>query len=80
MRFRAFCPPGTGSCPPGPLLVAVGAGAVSGNWEGLAGFTLVILLPLLYRIRVEESALLLALGDHYRYYAAARKRLVPLVW
>jgi len=64
----------------GGLLVVVGAGAVSGNWVGLACFTLAILLPLLYRIRIEESALLLALGDRYRSYATAHKRLVPLVW
>ena len=64
----------------GGLLVVVGAGAVSGNWVGLACFTLAILLPLLHRIRIEESALLLALGDRYRSYATVHKRLVPLVW
>jgi len=64
----------------GVMLVVVGAGLVAGNWVGLTGFTLLILLPLLYRIRVEETALVVTLGDRYRSYAAAHKRLVPLVW
>lgn len=64
----------------GVMLVVVGAGVVVGNWIGLTGFTLLVLLPLLYRIRVEETALVVTLGDPYRAYAAAHKRLVPLVW
>jgi protein-S-isoprenylcysteine O-methyltransferase Ste14 len=34
------------------------------------------LLPLHYRIHVEENALLIALGDRYHAYAAHHKRLV----
>lgn len=64
----------------GVMLVVLGAGFVAGNWIGLIGFTVSILLPLLYRIRVEETALVGALGDRYRSYAAGHKRLVPLVW
>jgi protein-S-isoprenylcysteine O-methyltransferase Ste14 len=64
----------------GVLLVVIGAGLVNGNWAGLAGWTLLVLLPLLYRIHVEENALLVALGDRYREYAAHHKRLLPLVW
>jgi protein-S-isoprenylcysteine O-methyltransferase Ste14 len=64
----------------GVLLVVIGAGVVSGNWVGLAGWTLLVLLPLLYRIRVEENALLAARGDAYRRYASHHKRLIPLIW
>jgi protein-S-isoprenylcysteine O-methyltransferase Ste14 len=64
----------------GVLLVVLGAGAVSGNWVGLAGWTLLVTLPLLYRIHVEEHALIRMLGDAYRSYAAGHKRLIPLVW
>ena len=64
----------------GVLLVLIGAGAVSGNWVGLAGWTLLVLLPLLYRIHVEERALLTSRGDAYRSYASHHKRLIPLVW
>ena len=35
---------------------------------------------LVYRIGAEERALLRDLGDRYRDYAAARKRLIPFVW
>ncbi len=64
----------------GVVLVVVGAGLVTGNWIGLAAWSLLVVLPLLYRIHVEEHALLAALGDRYGTYAAAHKRLIPLVW
>jgi protein-S-isoprenylcysteine O-methyltransferase Ste14 len=64
----------------GVLLIVTGAGVVNGNWFGLLGWTLLIALPLLYRIHVEENALLSALGDRYRSHAAHHKRLMPLVW
>jgi protein-S-isoprenylcysteine O-methyltransferase Ste14 len=64
----------------GVLLIVIGAGLVNGNWVGLAGWTVLVLVPLLYRIHVEENALLIALGDRYRGYAAGHKRLVPLIW
>jgi protein-S-isoprenylcysteine O-methyltransferase Ste14 len=64
----------------GVILIVVGAGLVNGNWAGLGGWTLLVTLPLLYRIHVEEHALLIALGDRYRAYAAHHKRLVPRVW
>lgn len=64
----------------GVLLVVIGAGLVNGNWLGLAGWTLLVLLPLLYRIHVEENALLTTLGERYRAYAAHHKRLIPLIW
>jgi protein-S-isoprenylcysteine O-methyltransferase Ste14 len=64
----------------GVLLVVIGAGLVNGNWVGLVGWTVLVTLPLLYRIHVEETALLSALGDRYRAYAAHHRRLMPLVW
>jgi protein-S-isoprenylcysteine O-methyltransferase Ste14 len=64
----------------GVVLVVIGAGAVTGNWVGLVGWTILVVLPLLYRIRIEETALVAALGDSYRSYAAHHKRLVPRVW
>jgi protein-S-isoprenylcysteine O-methyltransferase Ste14 len=64
----------------GVLLVVVGSGAVAGNWVGLCGWTLLVALPLLYRIHVEQNALLTASGNAYRSYAAKHKRLIPLIW
>jgi protein-S-isoprenylcysteine O-methyltransferase Ste14 len=62
------------------LLIAIGAGLASANWAGLVVVVLLILTPLLWRIHIEENALLATLGDRYRAYAAHHKRLVPLVW
>ncbi len=44
----------------GVLLIVIGAGLVNSNLIGLGGWTPLILLPLLYRILVEENALLIA--------------------
>ncbi len=38
------------------------------------------LVIVLWRIRIEESALLATLDGRYRSYAAQHKRLVPLLW
>ncbi len=64
----------------GVVLIVVGSGLVAGNWFGLGAWTLLVCLPLLYRIHVEEAALLTALGDDYRRYALRHKRLIPLIW
>ncbi len=64
----------------GLLLAFAGLGLTSANWAGLAAMTLLPLAVILWRIHVEEGALLTTLGDRYRRYAAQHKRLVPLVW
>jgi protein-S-isoprenylcysteine O-methyltransferase Ste14 len=64
----------------GVLLILLGSGLVTGNWIGLAGWVVLVTAPLLYRIHVEENALLAAVGDRYRTYASCHKRLIPLVW
>jgi protein-S-isoprenylcysteine O-methyltransferase Ste14 len=52
----------------------------SANWAGLATITLLPLAMVVWRIRIEENALLTTLGERYRGYAGQHKRLVPLVW
>jgi protein-S-isoprenylcysteine O-methyltransferase Ste14 len=64
----------------GGLLLCAGAGLMCANWAGLAAMTLLPLAVTVWRIRLEETALLTGLGDRYRAYACDRKRLVPLVW
>ena len=64
----------------GLLLAIIGVGFFLGNWVSAMGLPLLVTAGLAYRIRVEERALLQALGDTYRDYAATRKRLVPLLW
>jgi protein-S-isoprenylcysteine O-methyltransferase Ste14 len=64
----------------GILLACIGVGLTSANWAALAGVTLPLLAYLLWRIHVEEKALLATLGDRYRAYASHHKRLVPAIW
>jgi protein-S-isoprenylcysteine O-methyltransferase Ste14 len=55
-------------------------GLFIGNWWSLAWLTLAVAGALVFRIRVEEHALMENLGDEYRGYAATHKRLVPFIW
>jgi protein-S-isoprenylcysteine O-methyltransferase Ste14 len=64
----------------GLLLVFAGAGLVLGNWLSAAGAVVLVLVALIYRLRIEERALTVALGDRYRAFAAGRARLIPYVW
>jgi protein-S-isoprenylcysteine O-methyltransferase Ste14 len=64
----------------GLLMFSVGIGVASANWVGLAGMTLPPLALIVWRIHIEETALLATLGDRYRTYASHHKRLVPIVW
>jgi protein-S-isoprenylcysteine O-methyltransferase Ste14 len=57
-----------------------GIGLVYDNWLGLMVLVTLSSTALVYRILVEERALEAALGQAYRSYAAAHKRLVPFVW
>jgi len=62
------------------LLAVVGLGLLSGNWWSLILLTGAVACGLVFRIHVEERALLQDLGDDYRSYAATHKRLVPFLW
>jgi protein-S-isoprenylcysteine O-methyltransferase Ste14 len=64
----------------GLLLVFVGVGVMAGNWLSAAGALVLVLIALIYRLRIEERALIAALGDRYRRFAASRARLIPYVW
>jgi protein-S-isoprenylcysteine O-methyltransferase Ste14 len=64
----------------GLLLIFLAAGLFIGNWLSLLSLTVAMASGLVFRIRVEERALMQNLGDGYRAYAATHKRLVPLIW
>jgi protein-S-isoprenylcysteine O-methyltransferase Ste14 len=64
----------------GLLIFFVGVGLALSNWLSLIILAVVPAAGLLVRIRSEERALLAALGDEYRRYAATRRRLFPGVW
>jgi protein-S-isoprenylcysteine O-methyltransferase Ste14 len=64
----------------GGLLATIGIGVLYGNWLSLATLALPCLAIVIWRIHIEEAALLATTDDRYRPYAAHHKRLVPLVW
>lgn len=64
----------------GLLLVFLGLGLELGDWLALVVAVVPPAAAIVYRIRVEERALLAGLGDAYRRYGAGRARLVPKVW
>ncbi|NNN08226.1 MAG: isoprenylcysteine carboxylmethyltransferase family protein [Acidimicrobiaceae bacterium] len=64
----------------GGLLAMVGIGVIYANWVGLVGFVVPCLVIIIWRIRIEEAALLWTVGPAYQMYATRRKRLVPFVW
>jgi protein-S-isoprenylcysteine O-methyltransferase Ste14 len=64
----------------GLLLIFIAVGLFIGNWYSFVVLTVAVAGGLVFRIRVEERALLQSLGDSYRDYAATHKRLVPLIW
>jgi protein-S-isoprenylcysteine O-methyltransferase Ste14 len=62
------------------LLAVTGLGLITRNWLALAVIVFGVTSCLVFRIRVEERALLGSSGDSYRSYAADHKRLIPYVW
>lgn len=64
----------------GMVLALLGVAVLLGNWLSLLVFLPVVMIGVVYRIRVEEAALLRDLGPAYAAYAHGRARLVPGVW
>ncbi|WP_203996617.1 methyltransferase family protein [Virgisporangium aurantiacum] len=64
----------------GLLLIALGLGLSAGNWLSLAVCVAGTTLGLVPRITVEESELVRVLGERYRAYQRATRRLVPGLW
>ena len=64
----------------GSITSFVGIGVALENWLSLAVLIVVPTIGLVVRIRVEERALLDALGEPYRQFSKSRARLIPNVW
>ena len=64
----------------GMIVTFFGLGLALGNWASLALLAVLPTAGLVYRIHFEERALLDALGEPYRRFAASRPRLFPGVW
>jgi protein-S-isoprenylcysteine O-methyltransferase len=64
----------------GALMAFLGLALCLANWASLAVMVVPVFLVFLRRMRVEEAALLHALGDQYRNYMNRTKRLIPAVY
>jgi protein-S-isoprenylcysteine O-methyltransferase len=62
------------------LLTMLGVGVALANVGSIAIIMLGGLAGILYRIRVEERALLTAFDGAYRDYSRRTRRLIPFVW
>ncbi len=64
----------------GALLTFLGLGLSLGNIASLAILIVPIFAVLVWRIRIEEQALVEAFGERYRRYMDRTRRLIPLVY
>ncbi len=64
----------------GMLLIFLAIGLEARNWISLAVMMIFPTLALLYRIHVEEAALLHAFGPEYADYSRSTKRLLPGIY
>ena len=63
----------------GAFITLVGFGLALGNWAGLLALIVCGAIGYAYRINVEETALIGALGEPYREYMGRTLRLIPFV-
>jgi protein-S-isoprenylcysteine O-methyltransferase Ste14 len=64
----------------GTLLTLLGIGLTLGNWLALLVVLVGGVVGHLYRVYVEEQALVAALGEPYRAYMRCTRRFIPFVW
>jgi len=64
----------------GALLTLLGLGLTLTNWAALITLLGCALAGLTYRVRIEEQALLQALGQPYREYMTQTTRYVPFLF
>jgi protein-S-isoprenylcysteine O-methyltransferase len=64
----------------GALTAFLGLGLCLGNWASLAVVSVPTFLVFLRRMRVEEAALLLGLGNQYQDYMKRTKQLIPGIY
>ena len=64
----------------GMLIAFLGFALTLGNWAALLIMFVPVAWAFIYRINVEERALVSALGERYLAYSRRTKRLVPFVY
>ncbi len=61
------------------MLLFLGIGLSLANWISVTVLLVAVLLTYVYRVRVEERALLTVIGEPYRTYMMRTKRFIPYV-
>lgn len=61
------------------MMMNIGIGLALGSWLSFALLTIATIATYLYRVRVEERALLNTIGEPYRSYMKETKRFVPYI-
>jgi protein-S-isoprenylcysteine O-methyltransferase Ste14 len=64
----------------GGILMNTGVGIGLGSWASAAVLGIASVAVYVYRMHVEERALLAAIGEPYRRFIDTRKRLIPFVY
>jgi protein-S-isoprenylcysteine O-methyltransferase Ste14 len=64
----------------GLLLFCLGYGIAVQNWLSLFVAVVLPLSALIYRMQVEEKALVSSLGSEYETYVRSTKKLIPWIW
>lgn len=64
----------------GALIAHLGLGLAFSNWFSLAASTVPFFVAALYRMHVEEKALMHAFGEEYLTYSKGTKRLLPKLY
>ena len=64
----------------GLFLMALGIAVTLGTWFSVIVLVVPSLISIGLRVRVEERALVAAIGEPYRAYVARTKRFVPYLW
>jgi protein-S-isoprenylcysteine O-methyltransferase Ste14 len=64
----------------GIILFCIGYGLAVQNWLSLIIAILLPTIALLYRIKIEEEALVKGIGTEYEAYQKKTKKLIPGIW
>jgi protein-S-isoprenylcysteine O-methyltransferase Ste14 len=64
----------------GLLIAMFGLGLALTNWASLIALVVITTIGFLFRISIEERALVEALGEPYRHYMQRTRRLIPFIW
>jgi protein-S-isoprenylcysteine O-methyltransferase Ste14 len=64
----------------GTFLTMLGVGLAMTNWASLAALVLCVFLGHIYRVSVEENALVRLIGEPYSEYMRRTKRFIPWVY